>query len=627
MVLSRIRQYKPKIKYSIATAKQPLMFLILMFAIVSSYAQDLPVLQNFENLEELNFKDEFKGFFKDFKDAKPFDISGSVGLHTRSYGAFNTENRQSPFTWTFNSNINISIYKIKFPFSFLVSSQNQTYSHPFTRETVDNFLDRRYTRIGVSPYYKWVKLHAGHRSMNFSPLTVANRTFLGGGIELTPGNLRFAAFYGGMAKTDPQDRALFGFNKEIFSQKGLGIKVGYGKDQNFIDLIFFRARDEISASTQINQDSAYVFPNENAVLGLNGQWEIFDKVQLKFELATSGFTQNALDPENEDPHFPFPSFVLNRKTSTDYRKAINSSIAYNGKNFSIGLGYKRIEPEFKSLGAYFFNDDLEDYTLNFSFGLLENRLRVSGTGGVQRNNLFNDKSSQLLRTIAGINIGYFHNAFSIIANYSNNTSDIDYVLNPELDSLTAIIITQNASLTFNYSLATKEKGNRHNYMLNLSMQQVTDKIENPTTNAGSQMINAVFNYNLSIKESGWRINSMANYTHSELNQLNINRFGLGMGLQKSIVEDIWALAINANYFLSKGKNIDNQTVNLRLSSPFRISKEHRIDIGILYMTRTKSGTDGGNFHEISGTLGYTYNFSLKKDRKINKSKSESSINE
>ena len=144
-------------------------------------------------------------------------------------------------------------------------------------------------------------------------------------------------------------------------------------------------------------------------------------------------------------------------------------------------------------------------------------------------------------------------------------------------------------------------------MVNLSLQKVNDKLENPgNLDGNSQMINAVFNYTFAHKKSGLRLNTMANYTHSEFNQIDVDRYGLGVGVQKTMIKDLWFVSLNTNYFVSKGMNINNQTINVRLSSPFRVSKHHRIDFGTLFIGRTKAGFNKKNFYELIGTLNYTY---------------------
>ncbi|GJM36079.1 MAG: hypothetical protein DHS20C18_50800 [Saprospiraceae bacterium] len=562
-----------------------------------------------QDLENLDLKTKAGNFFSGFTDAKPFQISGTMGLNMRSYNAFDTENRQAPFIWHLHSHLNISIYKLKIPVSALISSQNQTISHPFHRETFDNFKQQRFTRIGASPYYKWIKLHAGHRSMNFSPFTVANHTYLGAGIELTPGNIRFATFYGGMAKTQPRDLSLLGLNREIFNRKGLGVKAGYGTNKNFIDFILFKGKDDPNQIDPINQDSSFIFQNDNAVLGINGQVTLFKRLNLRMEIASSGFTKNAIDPETEGTNPPIPNFLLNQRTSTVYRQAINAGLSFDATLFTVGMGYRRIEPDYQSLGAYFFNNDLEDYTLNLGFGLLNNRLHFNGTGGLQKNNLFGEKATQLNRTIASANINYAVKTFTAGLSLSNYSSAVDYVLNLEQDSLNAIIVTQSASLNTSY-MHLSELKNRHLFSFNFSIQEVTDDVDNPSVSAASQMINAIVAYNFTPSESAWKFNSRINYNRNELSRIRVHRYGLGLGVERKLIADKWFLSLQSNYFYSTGENIDNQTLSLRMSSPFRINKHHRIDFSLLYLNRLSSSnnTVGGGFQEVTGILNYVYSF-------------------
>jgi hypothetical protein len=561
-----------------------------------------------QNIEEIGLKDDIKNFFKGFKEADPFKMSGSLGLSTRSYFALNTMDRQAPFTWNLNARLNMSVYKIRIPVSAVVSAQNATISHPFTQETVDGFANRRFNRIGASPYYKWAKLHLGHRNMNFSPFTLANHTFLGGGIELTPGKIRFAAFYGGMAKAEPRDLALLGLNREIFNRRGFGVKAGYGNTKNFIDLILFSAKDQENQFAPINLDSATVFRNDNAVLGINSQVTVFEKVQLKLEIASSGFTKNAVDPISDVIQTSIPDFLLTPRTSTTYRTAINAGVNFQLGIVNLGAGYKRVEPDYRSLGTYFFNDDLEDYTISMSMGLFKNKVRINGSGGLQRNNLFGEKATQYSRAIGTVNVGYSVNKLNLGFNYSNNSSAIDYVLNAELDSLNAIVVTNNIGLNAAYSIIS-ENSNQHLFSLNFSVQGVTDEVEEVDRSAASQMLNAIFSYRYSPKESVWKYNARLSYNQNELSQVLINRYGGSLGLDRQLIPDKWSLALSTNYFYSQGETRNTQTLTIRLNSPFRINEHHRLDLGVNYLNRLDSRSTGiGDFQEYIGTINYVYTF-------------------
>ena len=71
---------------------------------------------------------------------------------------------------------------------------------PFLHLTLPNRsiffgLWQSFIRFGISPYYKWIRLYVGHRSMQFSNYSLNGITFLRG-FEPNPGIFRLAAMYG-----------------------------------------------------------------------------------------------------------------------------------------------------------------------------------------------------------------------------------------------------------------------------------------------------------------------------------------------------------------------------------------------------------------------------------------------
>lgn len=558
-----------------------------------------------QNVEQFTQKEGLKNFFKDFKQGDPFKITGNLGLNTRSYFASGIENRQSPFIWFLNGQVNIKVYRLNIPFSALATAQNLTYAHPFHT----NAYTSRFTRIGASPYYKWAKLHLGHRAMNFSSLSVANHMFLGAGTELNPGKWRLGGFYGRMARTEPLDLSLLEPNRVVFDRTGWGAKVGYGTSTNFLDLIVFKAKDGTPSLLPTNLDSAKVFQNENMVTALNGQATVLKRLRLGLEISSSAFSKNAQDPVVSERHLIHPSFVMQQRTSTVYRYALNTTAQYQFEVFSLGLNYRRIEPEFRSLGAYFFNDDLENMTANTGFGLFKNKVRVNGSGGIQRNNLRGTRATRFNRTIGSLDINYAVKSFNIGLNHSNYTSKIDYVLNLDLDSLNAVVITRQTALNGSYTLTGKSK-NRHTFSANIALEGVTDDVQEVDLSAASSMFTTGLNYTLSTAEDRWRINGRLNYNENELSNLRVQRYGAGGGVQREVIPKKWSVGFDLNYFNSIGENIDNQTINGRFNSPLTINKHHRLDVSLMYLYRfkTNAGSQSPNFRETTGMLNYIYSF-------------------
>ncbi len=588
-----------------------------------AYTQDI---SDFEDLDKVTEKGFFKnyvsGLFKGFGDfGEPFVMNGGLGLNMRSYSAFGADARQDPFFYSLNANANIRIYKLNLPFSLMVSAKNTESAYPNIKELIRAFRNNvenkienqknRFVRFGTSPRFKWIKLHFGHRSMNFSQFTLANLNFLGAGMELTPGNLRIAAMYGQLAKAEPIDLSLTTPNIPVFERKGWGMKVGYGTNEEYLDLSVFKAQDDLNSIEIPDESPNPVSPEENLVIGINAQKTFFDNFNLKVEYASSAISPNAADA-NASNKFPHPGFLFDAKQTTEYKNALESSLDFQAKIFTVGMAYKRIDPNYRSLGAYYFNNDIEDITGNLSFGLLENAVNVNLSGGVQTNNLDNSQASTLTRFIGTANIGYTLNSFNLTLNYTNNSSDIAYLLDPELDSLNVIIVTQDAGLNASYSFQDASS-NQHVLTGTLNAQMVTDEVVDPMSSAASQMLVGNLVYNYSLSESKWKFSLKANYNQNELAQMIMRRYGGGLGVTKGFLEGKINTGLDLNYFLMTNQNTDDQTnLNGQFRLSYKISDSQSLNMNWnLLSTKKGSGSSASSFSELTGTLGYQFNFGTK----------------
>jgi len=109
----------------------------------------------------------------------PFRINGSVTAKLQFYNTDRDNPSRSPFMWYLQGNPVITVYGIVLPFSFRFSEQERDFRQPFNQ-------------FGVSPYYKWAKLHLGYRSHNWSTYALAGHSITGVGLELTPGKFQVA---------------------------------------------------------------------------------------------------------------------------------------------------------------------------------------------------------------------------------------------------------------------------------------------------------------------------------------------------------------------------------------------------------------------------------------------------
>lgn len=102
--------------------------------------------------------------FDNIKDQKPFKISGGIGGGTEFFTSNEPVQSRDPFAWNVYGHLNPSVYGFSFPFSFTISQYSKSFTQPFTQ-------------MGISPSYKWAKLHLGYRSMEFSPFVFDGSTF------------------------------------------------------------------------------------------------------------------------------------------------------------------------------------------------------------------------------------------------------------------------------------------------------------------------------------------------------------------------------------------------------------------------------------------------------------------
>ncbi len=614
------------------TTLYPFIFLAAFLISWPAYTQ----LEDFEDIEAVGKEGFFKTYvgdlFKGFKDfGEPFNMTGGIGLNMRSYSAYGADPRQDPFFYSLNANANIRIYKLNLPFSLLVSAKNTESSYPNPVElfrafknNVENKIENqknRFVRFGSSPRYKWVKLHLGHRSMNFSPFTLANLNFLGAGMELTPGNIRFSAMYGRLAKAEPIDLSLTTPNIPVYERKGWGMKMGYGTTEEFVDLVLFKAEDDANSISIPEESTNQVDPAENLVIGLNLQKSLLEKFRVKVEYATSALSPNSLDG-NSSNRFPHPKFLIQGKTTTDYKAALDTKLDFQAKDFTVGVQYKRIDPDYKSLGAYFFNSDIEDYLLNLSFGLFEGAVTVNTSGGIQRNNLDRSQPSTLTRYVGSGSMSYAAGNFNLELNYSNNSSDIAYLLDEDLDSLNVLIVTQDAGVNATYNFQD-QSNNQHVLTGTFNVQMVTDDVANPMESSASEMLVGNLVYNYALAESQWKFSVKANYNQNELAQMVMRRYGAGFGISKPFLDGKLNTGIDLNYFLMSSENAgDNSNVNGQLRFNYKISDATSLNMNWALLSSKKvNGGTSTSFSELTGTLGFQYTFSKKtKEEKEEKRK-------
>ena len=167
---------------------------------------------------------------------KNIDWSGIIGANTTFYTSDRIVNSNSnPLSYNLNANLNARILDaVDIPISLIAGKYQSSYNNTFVL-------------CSVNPTYKWATLHIGNINPNFNPYTLYGFSVAGVSTELNPGKLRFAAMYGKFASAVEIDTTGLAISTPSFKRMGYGVKVGYGTNDNFIDLIYFQAKDDANS--------------------------------------------------------------------------------------------------------------------------------------------------------------------------------------------------------------------------------------------------------------------------------------------------------------------------------------------------------------------------------------------
>jgi hypothetical protein len=532
-----------------------------------------------------------------FSSLKPFNIRGNFSTNLIGYGANGIDNRLSPFAFMVSANATASFYGISMPFSVRYSNQRLDYTQPFNQ-------------FGLSPSYKWAKAHVGYRSVNFSNFTMAGHNFLGGGVELNPGKFRFGFVYGRFKKSAVAfEQALD--TTQTLTRKGYGAKIGVGSDKTFIDLVFLRIRDD-STAVQQNLNSSYKPAEENTVTGINSRVALSRTLSFESELAASIYTTDMSAPEieidDDSPGLQRAAGLMHVNLSSELLTAVRASLNYRTQLFSTRLEYRRIDPGYRSMGAYFINNDIENLTIAPTLSLFNRKLNLRGSVGVQRDNLRNAKRATSLRTISSAQVSYNPApVFGIDFSYSNYSSNQRAGRVPLIDSLKLFQANSNFTIAPRFLFA----GTRYNHMLVAVMSRMELFDRNTLTKLYTENQATLFTVNYSLNILEHKATLMAGYNYNKLESFAgiQSAGGLTFGAQKVFLDGKFNAGLNNSIIRMNYQQGPGWTTNISLNTGYQVTRKHALRFNLYYIRSAfPEGMPSTDFNEIKGDMSYVYTF-------------------
>lgn len=535
--------------------------------------------------------------------SKALTFSGVLNAYSTSYRSWGTEQRRNPFTAFVTGNLQAAIYGWSIPISFSYTNDGLDYQQPFNSFT-------------FRPTYKATTLHIGYSSMVLSNYSVNGHLFRGIGLEMAPNEkTSFQFFYGRLNKAVISDTSNVN-NLPAYKRTGGGLKLKYGTQQMQGSLILFKSWDDVASLENVFQEND-LKPEENFVLGTEMASSITDRVSIRAEWSTSVVTQDSRAEKTATVGLQkLASVFLPIKVSTASYHAYKASFEYSLKRSSIGLAYERVDPGYRTHGAYFFNNNIENIALTGNCSTGDNKFRTAAQLGIQRNNLDNKQLSTMERLSGSINVHYNPlEKFAFSLGFSNFQTVVNFRVrsvedlvrhtpftNP--DTLNYKQISQSATFNVNYIISSAAAV-KQNISMNCAVQRSAD------SQGGTQQSGTARFYNLNSSYTvAYRKTSLLLSTNATISTASAHRsllFGPTVSLRKSFENK--KLAMNFTFSHNRSHSANKVSItNLRVSGNYTLKEKHLFDLGVTNIHRNGAGI--ASFSELSVQLGYSYNFSI-----------------
>lgn len=542
---------------------------------------------------------------------KNFGFSNRLSIQTEWYEADGIDPRQFPFAWTVSGNPTVTLFGQEVPFSILVSNYNSEFHQPFNH-------------YGISPKYKWAQLHLGYRSLRFSPFTLAGHRMLGAGMELTPGKFHIGFFYGHLRKAVEFDTTANGQIPGVFqlspsfSRTGYGAKIGYGsKDKHYVGFSYLRAGDNKNSLVNIPSD-VFLSPAENTALGISFQLRFFKKLYWSTEAAASVFTRDteASELEIEDNFWLFDLVekLHNPKESSQAFWAGESSLEWRDRAFSLGATYRRVDPGYQSMGAYYLQTDLEQFTFGPSFRI-NNKFSFRGKIGFQRDNVRNIKSRTTERIVGNAFVNWnVSKKFGLSAQYTN----FGITQNPLSPSITDTTLLEqvNQSISLFPRLMLTGQTTTNMFQLSATYNELADR--SPNAFAGTELtaLNLGLVHSISWLTPGLSLTTSVFQNQTKTAVGEASALGASLGLHKSIFKKRSSLNFSSGYYRNKFEGQSNgYTLRISGDISFPIGKSQSLSAGLRFLqNESENEALNKSFREWRLRSGYTYTFSTKKGK-------------
>lgn len=543
----------------------------------------------------------------DFAKSDPLIITGAVGTQNTYHYSSVGDGYASPLSNTLYANLNVNLYGISMPFSFYYSNSTTSFSYP-------------QFSFNLTPQYKNWTGHIGQSNMAFSNY-VLNMSWNGVGLEYNSDRMRVGAFYGILRQAINDDPSEPFARAPQYKRIGWGFKIGYGTKKNYIDLYLLRAYDRLNSLHEEYRE--IVAPEENIVIGLKGCVAPVKWATLSANVATSIFNTDTRAEKIKTTEATKWDNVFDVTYSSLMRFAgdatLNLTLPF-GVNTT--LSYRMVEPDYRSLGAYYMSNNYQAFNATLST-ILFRKVAFSGMISAQSDNITKKQmyttNGYVYNVGLSTRIGENLNLSLSYNGYTQNQTDGTCTVND-----TTRVNRRMGSLSFTPSY--NFDGETLSHLVSLSLNLTENKDLNPFSNHTGDVNTKAIGLSYGVDVKPWELDLGLALSHQETEGYNTK--------YKSEVATISASRSffeEKNFTLSGNLNlcyneVYRQSKSLSMGGDLSVGYTHKKvhtfsasasfnKYGDVNITNTHSNLD---CLDVSCSLNYAYTFTLLELRRKSK---------
>lgn len=524
--------------------------------------------------------------FSNFKSLKPLQLYGNVGLRAGTYYHSSGFSTYPSSTYMFMGSPVLNVYGMALPFSFMYSNQQAVFRQPFNQ-------------LGISPSYKWVTFHAGFRNLYFHKYSLAGYQMLGAGIELNPGRWKLAFTTGRLNKATKLDtsQSSYFFPTVSFARKGMAGLLRYGKYKGHIAISFVKAIDDSTSVANYadlyNKGYTTITPSENLAIGMSFKLPLVKNVSIEAEGGASILTKDLSTPISLDltkaartnKTLDLINKVIHINVTSNYFTAVETRLNYqNDKGFNSFLEFKRVDPNYTSMGAYFFQSDVQSYLWGWGIPFFKQKCRFSGTIGKQSDNINQIKLATSTRWVGSGNVNFSSRKLGLDLNFYNYSNNQTSTVKRFADSLR--VTQDNLSISLSPRYMIDGANASHTITMTLAANTVNDFNQGLLPEQQKRKLatkTGTLYYQVYFLQKGLSMSSSFNFTQlSDMQSYRYDSYGYNLSCRKSLFARKLELSLSGGVYATDRATGRSNNFTGTFNSNYFITNKLRLDVNIMY---------------------------------------------